>query len=257
MRAAVLGVGVFGPGLPDWNAARAVFRGEAAYMHTANAVPPATLLPAAERRRATTSTRLALTAAQEALANAGVDPKVVPAVFASSSGSAEVLHDICEMLAAGDYQISPTKFHNSVHNAASGYYSIAVGSRRGATSVCAYDDSAAAGLLEAVTQAVDGNEPVLLVSFDLPYPFPLSSVRPIQDAWAIGIVLGRDATRPQVTVTIDPTGSESTLEIADLASVPQHNPTARLLPLVAALARGGAQRVALARKNGALRIDVR
>jgi len=257
MRCAVLGVGVFGPGLPDWNAARAVLRGEAPYMHAANAVPPATLLPPAERRRATRATRLALTAAQEALANAGVDPQAVAAVFASSSGSADVLHDICAMLAANDYQISPTKFHNSVHNAASGYYSIAVGSRRGATSVCAHDESAPAGLLEAVTQAVDSNEPVLLVSFDLPYPFPLSSVRPIQDEWAIGILLGHDVTRPQLTVTLDRAGSESTLEIADLDSVTRHNPTARLLPLIAALARGGAQSVALARKNGALRIDIR
>lgn len=256
MRCAVLGVGVFGPGLPDWKSARAVLRGEAPYVHATNAVPPASLLPPAERRRATLSTRLALTAAQEALANAGVDPKAVPAVFASSAGSAEVLHDICTMLAAGDYQISPTKFHNSVHNAASGYYSIAVGSRRSATSVCAHDESAAAGLLEAVTQAVDGNEPVLLVSFDSPYPFPLSSVRPTQDEWAIGIVLGQDATRPQLTVTLDRARSESTLDLASLESVTRHNPTARLLPLVAALARGGAQSVALARKNGALRIDV-
>lgn len=256
MRCAVLGVGVFGPGLPDWSTARGVLRGEAGYAHAANAVPPATLLPPAERRRATSSTRLALTAAQEALAGSGVDPRAVPAVFASSSGSAEMLHDICAMLAAGDDQISPTKFHNSVHNAASGYYSIAVGSRRGATSICAYDDSAAAGLLEAMVQAVDGNEPVLLVSFDLPYPFPLSLARPIEDAWAIGLVLSPGAAGPQIAVRLDGAAPESTLDIASLESARRHNPAARLLPLLAALARGGAQQVVLAQKNGALRIDV-
>ena len=112
------------------------------------------VLPSRERRRATPSTRIALTTAQQALTHAGLDAKAVPAVFGSSSGNPDIIHDICAMLAAGDYLISPTKLHNSVHNAASGYYSIAVASHRAVTSLCAFDGTATAALLETAVQAI-------------------------------------------------------------------------------------------------------
>ena len=93
------------------------------------------------------------------------------------------------MLAAGDYQISPTKFHNSVHNAASGYYSIAVASHSAVTSLCAFDGTATAALLETAVQAIAAHSPVLMVCYDLPYPFPLSEARPTVDAWSLALVL--------------------------------------------------------------------
>lgn len=264
MKCTVLGVGVFGPGLICWPSARAVLRGEAVYAHCEPAVPPATLLPPAERRRATTTTRLALTAAQEALVLSGIDPTTVPVVFASSSGSADIIHDICAMLAADDYQISPTKFHNSVHNAASGYYSIAAGSHRGATSLCAYNGSAAAGLLETAVQVNDGGAPVLLVSFDAPYPFPLSVVRPMRDAWAIALLLGSSTPASRVAqlslTVVHGATAESIVEEPVLEAARMRNPAARMLPLLAALARRdgrAAQTVDLRQQNGsALHVEV-
>ena len=264
MKCAVLGVGVFGPGLLSWQEARAVFRDEAAYAHLESILPPAALLPPAERRRAPPTTRLALTAAQDALAASGVDPKTVPVVFATSSGSGDVIHDICAMLAADDTQISPTKFHNSVHNAASGYYSIAAGSHRGATSLCAHDGSAVAGLLEAAVQVADGGETVLLVAFDAPYPFPLSAARPMSDSWAIGLLLGdRECASPLARLTFsvaDGTIAESTVAEPALEAARVHNPTARLLPLVAAIARRDGstlQRIVLRQQNGgSLHVEV-
>lgn len=264
MKCAVLGVGVFGPGLGSWPAARTVLRGEADLTHGELVAPPAGMLPPAERRRAPASTRLALTAAQEALASSGIDPRTVPAVFASSCGSGEIIHDICAMLAAGDYQISPTKFHNSVHNAASGYYSIAAASHCAATSLCAYDGSAAAALLEAVVQIHDGSAAVLMVAYDAPYPFPLSAARPLRDAWAIGLLLGvGGSAAPLATLTLsiaDLALAESTLDDPALEAARLHNPAARLLPLVAAIARRDSrapQRVALRQQNGStLNIDV-
>ena len=53
-----------------------------------------------------------------------------PTVFTSSSGDGDNVHEICETLAAADRQVSPTRFHNSVHNAPAGYWSIATRSRR-------------------------------------------------------------------------------------------------------------------------------
>ena len=251
---AVLGIGVFGPGLPDWAAARAVFCGREPYARTVDVAPASNLLPAAERRRATPSTRTALTAAQQALQQAQVDPTTVPAVFGSDSGNPEIINDICAMLAAGDYQISPTKFHNSVHNAASGYYSIAVASHRAVTSVCALDGTAAAVLLEAAVQAIADQTPVLMVCYDLPYPFPLSEVRPSIDGWAVALVLAppdHPSASARLTLsdapdkTADTTLNDPALEAARLG-----NPTARFLSLLSALAQPVSGDVVLRQGNG-------
>ena len=255
---AVLGIGVYGPGLADWEAARAVFSGAAAYVHADNAAPPSGLLPAAERRRATPSTRIALTAAQQALTHAGLDAKTVPAVFGSSSGNPDIIHDICEMLAAGDYQISPTKFHNSVHNAASGYYSIAVASHSAVTSLCAFDGTATAALLETAVQAIAAHSPVLMVCYDLPYPFPLSDARPTVDAWSLALVLappefgsaGARLTLTDGAASDTKNASDTVLAEPQLESIRRGNPTARMLPLLAALAQPGSSEIVLRQGNG-------
>ena len=264
---AVLGIGVYGPGLVDWAAAREVLSGAAAYVRADNAAPPSGLLPAAERRRATPSTRIALTAAQQALTHARLDAKAVPAVFASSSGNPDIIHDICAMLAMGDYQISPTKFHNSVHNAASGYYSIAVASHCPVTSLCALDGTATAALLETAVQATAAQIPVLMVSYDLPYPFPLSEARPTVDAWSLALVLAPptfESAIAQLTLT-DGTSADDHAAAADtpladpqLESIRLGNPTARMLPLFAALAQPRVGDIVLRQGNGrSLRVAVK
>ena len=260
---AVLGIGVYGPGLADWPAARAVLSDEAPYVRAENAASPSSLLPAAERRRATPSTRIALTTAQQALTHAALDATAVPAVFGSSSGNPDIIHDICTMLAAGDYQISPTKFHNSVHNAASGYYSIAVASHRAVTSLCAFDGTATAALLETAVQAIAADEPVLMVCYDLPYPFPLSEARPTIDAWSLALVLAPPDSRAalaQLTLT-DGMGdaaadaADTALTDPQLESIRLGNPTARMLPLFAALAQSHECQIVLRQGNGrALRV---
>ena len=257
----VLGIGIYGPGVADWPTARAVLTGSVPYQRSGHAAPAGALLPAAERRRATPSTRIALTAAQQALTHAGLDATAVPAVFGSSSGNPDIIHDICAMLAAGDYQISPTKFHNSVHNAASGYYSIAVASHRAVTSLCALDGTAAASLLEAAVQASTANSPVLMVSYDLPYPFPLSEARPTVDAWALALVLGPpDAMAAIAQLAISEAGdrdanADTALTEPQLEAIRLGNPTARMLPLFAALALDAASEVILRQGNGrALRV---
>ena len=257
-----MGVGVFGPGLVDWRAARQVLSGTAAYVRADNSAPASGLLPAAERRRATPSTRIALTAAQQALTHAGLDASAVPAVFGSSSGNPDIIHDICAMLAAGDYQISPTKFHNSVHNAASGYYSIAVASHRAVTSLCAFDGTAPAVLLEAAVQAIAEQTPVLMVCYDLPYPFPLSEARPTIDAWALALVLAPTAFEPAVARLTLLDGAEQAAPdtaLTDIAleSIRLGNPTARMLPLFAALAQPNVSEIVLRQGNGRpLRVTV-
>ena len=96
--------------------------------------------------------KLALAAGLEATRQAGADPAQLPAIFTSSGGDGQNCHEICQALASAERQLSPTRFHNSVHNAAAGYWSIATGATPASNALCAYDASFAAGLLEALTQ---------------------------------------------------------------------------------------------------------
>ncbi len=262
MQVYVNGVGVFGPGLPDWECARPVLAGRATYDPVTIPPPSTDLLPATERRRATTSTRVALAVAQQALAGVDLDPRTLPTVFATSSGNPDILHDLCAMLAAGDTQISPTKFHNSVHNAAAGYFSIALGSQTGSTSICAHDATAAAGLLEAVTQVTTSNRALLLVSYDMPYPFPLSERRPLTNAWGASLLLSAAplhalAVRLEIALPGTASGArESIMDDAQLEAARAHNPTARMLPLLQALAGGGLREVCLPFSAGLLQVTL-
>ena len=52
-------------------------------------------------------------------------------------------------------ELSPTRFHNSVHNAPAGYWSIATQSREPSTSLCRDDESFQAALLEAAAASRD------------------------------------------------------------------------------------------------------
>ena len=111
------------------------------------AVWPAVRLPVDPARWALTVGRHAL---GERLAEAGE----IATVFASCGGDGPITHQICEVLAGPDRAVSPTAFHNSVHNAPAGYWSIATRSRAPSTSLCGHDGSFAAGLLEAATQVL-------------------------------------------------------------------------------------------------------
>ena len=99
-------------------------------------------------------------------------------MFASSDADLAVLNRICSALTEPERQVSPTDFHNSVHNAASGYFSIAIRSMSTATTVAAFDASFAAGLLEAATLASIEGCDVLFVAYDVIGPQPLSAARP-------------------------------------------------------------------------------
>ena len=249
MLAFVEGVGLAGPGLRGWGASRAIIAGKQAYSRAPTAVAASELLPAAERRRAGVPVKLALAAGQEALATAGRDAAATATVFASSSGDCDNVHYILEALAATERQISPTRFHNSVHNVAAGYWSIATQCREPSTSLCCHDASFAAGLLEAVSQVAVAGAPVALIAYDHPYREPLNTVRPIHGDFGVALALAPQATERAVAaleVTFIPQEMEASLA-ADpgLEALRTGVPAARCLPLLAAFARGSRETVIL------------
>lgn len=183
------GVGLIAPGLPDWSAASAVLAGQKAYADAPSVLPAPALLPPAERRRASRVVRIALASGLAALEHAGLDPAGVATVFAASTADGHNCHALCETLASDDPRVSPTRFHNSLHNTPAGYWSIATGAMAASQSLCAHDGSFAAGLLETLVQVSSSGVPCALIAYDAEYPEPLATTRPIPDAGGIGLVL--------------------------------------------------------------------
>lgn len=260
LAARVEGVGLAGPGLAGWKQAREILAGREPLETKSTILPPAEALPAVERRRAGKSVRLALAVGLEAAGDAGRSARDLAAVFASSTGDGDNLHAICDALASDDRLISPTRFHNSVHNAPSGYWGIATGSMHSADSLAAYDASFAAGLLEAVGRvAANPALPVLLIAYEAPYPEPLSATRPMVDAFAVALALAAPDTAARgATLSIEITQEAPTvLADARLESVRRGVPAARSLPLLALLASGEPGRAVIEYLDGlSLAVDV-
>src|SRR5437879_3553717 len=213
--------------------------GETPWVQAPTRLPPLQCLPSAERRRTGAVVRLALTVGLEATERAGVDAARLPAVFTSSGGDGENCHEICQVLASADRQLSPTRFHNSVHNAAAGYWSIAAGATPSSNVICAYDASFAAGLLEALTQVVVDRTAVLLLACDVSYPEPLHTKRPIPDAFGVGLVLTpgrRKSSLAGLTATLTDAAADR-IPDSPLEAVRSSIPAARSLPLLLRLAR--------------------
>jgi Beta-ketoacyl synthase, N-terminal domain len=255
----VIGVGLLGPALPDWATAQSLLREPAAGQRWATVIPAPSRLPAAERRRAGNVIKASIAVADEALAACGLDASALPTVFTSSTGDPLNCHLLCEALATSERLVSPTRFTNSVHNAAAGYWHIAAQSRQPSTSLAAFDASFAAGLLEAAVQVHATQAPVMLVACDVPYPEPLHALRPVDDVMAVALVLA-PASSTGRSLAIEMThGDASITPCADAAfeALRIGIPAARALPLLHLLAANATGSVVLEGAPGsAFAIDV-
>lgn len=247
----VEGIGLLGPGLSSWEQGRRQLEGSLPHKTGRCVLPLPMALPPAERRRAGAVVKVSLAVGQEAVAASGLQASVLPSVFSSSSGDAINCHEICRALASSDRLISPTRFHNSVHNASSGYWSISSGAMASSSVLCARDASFAAGLLEAMTQVLVEQTAVLLVAYDTNYPEPLLSVRPLPDTFGVGLVLApQRSERSQARWTLEPaacfTGAAADrLDDGALEQVRKSIPAARCLPLVRSVATQGSGEIVL------------
>ena len=247
LTAFIEGIGLLGPGLSGWAGSQAILGGRQDFRPCKTVLPLPALLPPAERRRSGAMVRLALATGLEAIAAAGREAAILHSVFSSSGSDGENCHAICEMLASDDRQISPTRFHNSVHNAAAGYWGIATGAMTPASALAAFDASFGAGLLEALTQVVVDHTPTVLLTCDTPYLEPLHSSRPIPDAFGIAMVLApQRSTQALATITVGLTDAgPDRLADATLECLRKAIPAARGLPLLRSIALRQDQTVVL------------
>jgi hypothetical protein len=247
LAAYVSGVGVLGPGLPSWPETAFILSGKVGYSPARTELPSPALLPPAERRRTGRVVKLALAVALEASSRAHVNPADLASVFSSSGGDGHNCHELCQALALESREVSPTRFSNSVHNAAAGYWSIATGAKLESNVLCAFDASFCAGLLEAMTHVAVDRESLLLVAYDTEYPEPIHAKRPLPDAFGAALVLTPERNpdslaRIEVWLGDDPA---DTMPNAALESLRLAIPAARCLPLLRQLAHGEAGRTVL------------
>lgn len=237
----VKSVGLCAPGLDGWEVAEATLAGKAPYEKTDVVLKPLTMLPANERRRSVYSVRLALQVATEAVKNAGADAGRLQTVFASSLGDTDVMNKLCLTLKDSERAVSPTIFHNSVHNAPAGYWGIGTGAMSASTSVAGGDNSFAVGLTEAVAQVSITGEDTLFVAYDMVVPYPLSGGENFSDPFAVALILSfsPDEGNTAIRLSFDKQKEKTTTCRNDsIENLRLCNPAARSLPLLETLAAG-------------------
>ncbi|UNK48450.1 beta-ketoacyl synthase chain length factor [Lysobacter sp. S4-A87] len=241
LSAHIEGIGFWTRGLPSWGTAIAYATDDGGGTPVADAParPSPQLLPANERRRAPDTVAVALEVALAACQDAGRDPATLPSVFASTHGDLGITDYMCATLAGDPQALSPTRFHNSVHNAAAGYWTIGTGAMAPASAISAREASFAQGLLDALAQLACGDEAVLLVAYDGQAAGPLARMAPSEGLLGGALVLSREAApgRPQLRVqlTARSGGRDARGPLSTLAAA---NAMAPMLPLFDLLARG-------------------
>jgi hypothetical protein len=154
-------------------------------------------------------------------------------------GDMEITDYMCRTLAQERKLVSPTKFHNSVHNAPAGYWSIATGAFSPATAVSAFEYSAPMAFLEAAIQCVEERTPVVLVTQEIAAPFTIMDICPSEIPFAAAFLLAPVDLAPSPLCKLD-------FQLKHVpAAWPEPDPRLRafrsnmsacLLPLMAAIA---------------------
>ncbi|WP_426701261.1 beta-ketoacyl synthase chain length factor [Rhodanobacter sp. Col0626] len=236
LRVHVEGVGLWSPQLASFAALQEVLAGTVPAAPVGR--PTAAILPANERRRAPESVLLAIELAGQAVAMSGREAAALACVFASSHGDQSITDYMCATLAQAPTELSPTRFHNSVHNAAVGYWTIATDCHAPSTAICAQAASFGAGLLEAASQAVTDQRPVLLVCSDIAGSGPLGELTGCTQPFGSALVLAPHngaSTLATLALTLTVDGTDTPLA-EPLASWRGTSPSTAGLPLLALLA---------------------
>ncbi|MGI9308331.1 MAG: beta-ketoacyl synthase chain length factor [Gammaproteobacteria bacterium] len=243
MKLAVTGMGIWTQGIYSSDAFLKVLQTRDAELGEWRSPSPESI-PARERRRAPLTVRLAVEVAHQACSNAGCDPETIATVFSSVMGDSEITDYMCRTLAGENKILSPTRFHNSVHNAPAGYWSISTQNRAPSSSVAANQQSFAVALLEAATLAASEQRPVLLINSDIADKPPIADAMPIAQTFAAALVLEPnpgDSAAPQIEIHYERGKLEATAAPTHpaLRALANANPMALCLPLLEQCYGGG------------------
>ena len=192
--------------------------------------------------------RLCLVAAHEAMSTATCRKELGGAVFASSSSDLQMAHKICTAAGLPGHPVSPTDFLNSVHNAASGYWSIAARQHVPTNNITSGEMSFAAGLLEAAVMLKNCDGEILLVCFEWLPPPPLGHSTKLKSGGAVAVLLSAEVSGWQLEITPE-SQPETHCSQAGLETLRLENPAMRAIPFLQLLC-GTDSRVVLPYING-------
>ncbi len=238
----VLGVGAWGPRFRNWADLQAMLAGKPVEDDGSKGPKPE-VIPANERRRAPLPVRLAVETSSQACSHAGLEPKDLACVFVSGLGDTQLTDYMCKVLAGENKALSPTKFHNSVHNAAAGYWTISTDCMSAANSVAGYAESVPLTIMEALVQAQAEQRALLLTFYDAPTSPILRPLLKNEHPFAVSIVISPSKLKKELTqVESLATMQASVVQTssawpernwgAELQACYEQNPVARILPFI-------------------------
>jgi len=241
----ILGVGAWGPRFRNWQDLQRCIAGQHIEDDGAKGPKPQ-VIPANERRRAPLPVRLAVETSSQACEDAGLSAKELACVFVSGLGDTQLTDYMCKVLAGENKALSPTKFHNSVHNAAAGYWTISTGCMQAANSIAGFEESVSLTLMEALIQAQAEQRALLLTFYDAPSSPVLKELLKNEHPFAVSLVLAPSSLVEgkgislQATIDRESTSWPTRNWAPELQHCYEHNPVARILPLMELIT--GAQR---------------
>jgi hypothetical protein len=203
--------------------------------------PRPAAIPDRERRRAGLTINLAVEVMHQACDMAGADKASIASVFTSAMGDTDITDYMCRKLATDQKLLSPTRFHNSVHNATSGYWSISAANRQPSSFVGGFRDSFAGGLLEAACCALEEQLTVGLAAYDIANNAPFGDVLPISETLGLALLMapGEGAAGWRLELAVQPgVGPAIPAQRDALWRLADANPMGTGLVLLEAMAEG-------------------
>ncbi len=247
-RAFVGGLGLCAPGHSGTATWSAAFPGMEVSEATGDLLPPAL------RRRASSLARMAVAVAGQAAHQAGVDLSSVPLILGSAYGEIVAAVEMMGEFGGATALPSPIRFHNSVHNAAAAYLSIASGNHGFSTALAAGAATPVAAVLEAVALLGERGGDALLVLLDEPPPAPFERAVPYPAAAAAFCLSSRPGPRTLAALSEPRRGSTPR---ADLPDGLERHPCAGAFALLAAVTSRRSATVSLGADGvGAWLVDV-
>jgi len=241
-------ISVNAPGLDGWQNTKSILTGDSKYEDIAMPKYVPKFLPANERRRTTAVIKLALQVADAAMQETDIPANNTCSVFATSEGDTQIVDQICAALMSDEPMVSPTHFHNSVHNAPAGYWAMATESRQASTNLSGYSNTYSQRLLEAATMVCAENLNTLLVAYDCPPPEPLLGAAPMKSAFGTAQLLGPSqlpTSLARLDISLVKDEKTDLMGDSDLEAMRLGNPVARSLPLLQAIAKRSERTVIL------------
>lgn len=249
----ILGLGAWGANFRSGADLISLLNGESLEDDGAKGPKPE-IIPANERRRAPLPVRLAVETSSQACDNAGLNPAELGCVFVSGLGDTQLTDYMCKVLAGENKALSPTKFHNSVHNAAAGYWTISAGCMQAANSIAGFEQSVPLTLMESLIQADAEQRPILMTFYDAPVSPVLKSILKNEHAFSVSVIIAPTSIKQELTsklngelaentpahfsATVEPKSCEWPTRnwVEPLNQCYHTNPVARVLPLIELLA---------------------